>query len=75
MYVCLCRGVSERKVRTAINCGATRIDAIGEATGAGTRCGGCWPLLEDMLAEIDSRDSARHDHAPARAHRSKPYAA
>ena len=49
MYVCLCRGVSERKVRAAINHGAATIEEIGDRCGAGTRCGGCWPLLEDML--------------------------
>lgn len=49
MYVCLCRGVSDRKVRHAIARGARSVEEIGEACGAGTRCGGCWPMLDDML--------------------------
>jgi bacterioferritin-associated ferredoxin len=55
MYVCLCRGVSERKVRSAISRGARTIEEVGAACGAGTRCGGCWPLIDDLLAEIDNR--------------------
>ena len=49
MYACLCEGVSERKVRHAIARGARSIDEIGDACRAGTRCGGCWPTLEDLL--------------------------
>jgi bacterioferritin-associated ferredoxin len=49
MYACLCQGVTERKVRHAIACGASTIEQIGEACGAGTRCGGCWPVLDEML--------------------------
>jgi bacterioferritin-associated ferredoxin len=49
MYVCLCRGVSDRKVRSAISRGATTIEEIGDRCAAGTRCGGCWPVLEDLL--------------------------
>lgn len=49
MYVCLCRGVSDRTVRRAIARGARSIEQIGDACDAGTRCGGCWPILEDLL--------------------------
>ena len=49
MYACLCQGVSDRRVRHAIARGARSIEEIGEDCGAGTRCGGCWPVLEDML--------------------------
>lgn len=49
--VCLCNGVSERKVRKAIAHGATTIEAIGAACRAGTTCGGCRPTLQDLLDE------------------------
>jgi bacterioferritin-associated ferredoxin len=49
--VCLCTGTSERKVRRAIERGATTVDAIGEACGAGTCCGGCHDTLRSLLDE------------------------
>ena len=49
--VCLCEGVSERKVRRAIEHGAGTIAEIGEQCGAGTNCFGCHPTLEDVLHE------------------------
>lgn len=49
MYLCLCRGVNDRKVRHAIARGARSIEEISDRCGAGTGCGGCWPLLEDLL--------------------------
>ncbi|HWL42735.1 MAG TPA: (2Fe-2S)-binding protein [Ilumatobacter sp.] len=49
--VCLCEGVSERKVRRAIEQGAASVDEIGERCGAGTNCFSCHPTLEDALHE------------------------
>lgn len=49
--VCLCEGVSERKIRRAIADGADTIDEIGARCGAGTNCFGCHPTLEDVLHE------------------------
>lgn len=49
MYVCSCRGVTDRTIRAAIVGGATTVDEIGRRCGAGTRCGGCWPVLDELL--------------------------
>ena len=48
--VCLCHGVSERKVAKAIERGAETIDEVGAACNAGTCCMGCHPTIETMLA-------------------------
>lgn len=48
--VCLCRGVSERKVTRAIDHGATTIDEVADACGAGSMCFGCHPTIDDLLA-------------------------
>lgn len=53
--VCLCHGVSERKVAKAIARGADDLAAVGAACGAGTCCGGCHDTILGLLAE----------HAPA----------
>lgn len=49
--VCLCNGVSERKVLKAIAHGADSIEDIGRACRAGTTCHGCHDTLEDLLDE------------------------
>ncbi len=49
--ICLCEGVSERKVRRAIEQGASNLAEIGERCGAGTNCLSCHPTLEDALHE------------------------
>lgn len=47
--ICLCEGVSERKVRRAVEQGARSVDEIGEQCGAGRNCLSCHPTLEDVL--------------------------
>jgi bacterioferritin-associated ferredoxin len=49
--VCLCHGVSERKVARAIDRGACTIQDVGEACAAGTQCHGCHSTIEELLAE------------------------
>ncbi len=51
MYVCYCRGVTDRCVRGAIEDGAREPAEVGRRCGAGTRCGGCLPALQALLAE------------------------
>jgi bacterioferritin-associated ferredoxin len=55
MMVCLCEGVSERKVRKAIEHGATTVEAVAATCRAGGCCMGCHPTIESLIAE----------HAPA----------
>jgi bacterioferritin-associated ferredoxin len=51
MYVCSCRATTDREVARAIDGGATTIDDISRACGAGDGCGGCWPTLQHLLDE------------------------
>jgi bacterioferritin-associated ferredoxin len=51
VIVCSCRGVNDRKIRKAVETGASTIEEVGETCAAGTRCGGCWPVLADLIAE------------------------
>lgn len=41
MILCSCKNVSDRTVRAAIAQGATTVEAVAEATQAGTECGSC----------------------------------
>ncbi|HWC10476.1 MAG TPA: (2Fe-2S)-binding protein [Acidimicrobiales bacterium] len=51
MYVCHCRAVTDGRVRCAIEEGAREPAEVGRRCGAGTRCGGCLPALQALLAE------------------------
>jgi len=51
VVVCSCRAVSDRAVRAAIAAGATTVEDLAARCAAGSRCGGCWPELERVIAE------------------------
>jgi bacterioferritin-associated ferredoxin len=49
--VCLCHGVSERRVRREIEHGATTIEDVAARCQAGSCCHGCHPTIDAMLVE------------------------
>jgi bacterioferritin-associated ferredoxin len=51
MYVCICARVKEREVRAAIRAGADTEDSVGDACGAGMRCGTCLDRICDLIHE------------------------
>ncbi len=76
MLVCHCEVVSDLTIRAAIVDGAHDVDAVGHHCGAGSRCGGCIPGIEDLLADaalavrepelIGARQAARRRGLPRR---------
>ena len=50
MFVCACRAVTDRTVAEALASGCTDLDELVSRSGAGARCGGCRPLLAELLA-------------------------
>jgi NAD(P)H-nitrite reductase large subunit len=48
--VCLCHGVSEGAVVAAMSEGATTVEQVGDRCAAGTRCRGCRPTVEQLIA-------------------------
>jgi bacterioferritin-associated ferredoxin len=63
MVVCSCRAVTDRTVHAAICAGANSIDELASLCTAGTRCGGCWPELQRLLAEITDVRETRSETA------------
>lgn len=57
MWVCLCKGVTDRQVRSAVARGARTPLEISARCRAGSGCGGCLPevcrILTDYLARED----------------------
>lgn len=50
--VCFCADVNVGQIKAAVEAGATTVEAVGEATGAGTHCGGCQERIAELIAEF-----------------------
>jgi nitrite reductase (NADH) large subunit len=48
--ICSCEAVTKEAICSAVNDGATNIDQLKKCTKAGTGCGGCVPLVKDLIA-------------------------
>jgi assimilatory nitrate reductase catalytic subunit len=57
--VCSCLKVGARAVVAAIEGGASDVDAVGTATGAGTNCGSCRPEIARLIV-THAREAPRH---------------
>lgn len=58
MVVCVCKGIRCTKIRALIADGATSVEAVGEACGAGTDCGSCRCAIEDLIEEhLEEREA------------------
>jgi bacterioferritin-associated ferredoxin len=50
MIVCVCKAVSDRQIRQAAKCGATRVRDLARELGVGTCCGKCLPEAQATLS-------------------------
>ena len=51
MIVCSCHGITDREIRKHVSEGARTPRQVAEACGAGSRCGGCRPVVREILEE------------------------
>ncbi|AIO18414.1 bacterioferritin-associated ferredoxin [Candidatus Izimaplasma bacterium HR1] len=49
--LCLCKQVTERKIRKVVREGRRRFVSVKQATEAGSGCGLCQPLVEDVIKD------------------------
>lgn len=49
MILCVCKGVSDKKVRAAVDDGCETVKQVGSACAAGTDCGICARAIHDLL--------------------------
>ena len=56
MYVCVCKGITDRQIKAAIADGASSLGQLRKALGVATQCGKCSvttrEILDDVLNEI-----------------------
>ncbi|PAU86480.1 (2Fe-2S)-binding protein [Pseudomonas sp. WN033] len=51
MYVCLCKGVTDRQIRDAINSGACSMRDLRESLDVASQCGKCGRDCKSLLNE------------------------
>lgn len=51
MYICVCKAVTDSRIRTAVKGGACSLRELTRDLGVGTGCGKCVPTAQQVLAE------------------------
>ncbi len=64
MIVCVCHGIPCKRIRSVIREGAETVDAVGAACGAGTDCGSCREMIEDLIDETVPAETRARSHLP-----------
>ena len=49
MIVCHCKGLSDAAIREAVRDGARSFRQVARACGAGRKCGGCRPIIRELI--------------------------
>ena len=47
--ICVCKQVTERKIRKVVKEGRKRFVSVKQATEAGSGCGLCQPIVQDII--------------------------
>jgi len=61
MYVCLCNGITDTQIRTAIQEGASSFRDVRSTLGVANQCGKCGILTREILRETLRDDSNDQD--------------
>ena len=54
VYVCICNGVTEQDVRSALEAGCSSMTELTMRTGCGATCGCCVEVASSMVAEASA---------------------
>lgn len=55
MYVCICHGISDRRLREVVSSGVRSFEELQARTGVSTCCGACEPTARAVVEEhVDS---------------------
>ncbi|MEB3160284.1 MAG: (2Fe-2S)-binding protein [Synechocystis sp.] len=58
MYICICRGITDRDIKQAADQGITSIQGLTESMGVGADCGTCHGHACQVLAAIAETKTA-----------------
>lgn len=51
MYVCLCKGITDRQIQAAVQDGAHSLGKLRKSLGVASQCGKCASLTREILDE------------------------
>ena len=49
VIVCHCRAVNDHRIRELVASGVVEVESIAQVCDAGTDCGGCHALIEELI--------------------------
>lgn len=55
MVVCHCEAVNDERIRAEVRSGASSQAEVAMACRAGTGCGGCLPVIDDLIDDEQGR--------------------
>ena len=64
MIICLCEGVSDRDVQSAVGRGCRSVADLSRSNGAGSGCGSCHSQLRELIAHHRPDTGAVAPNAP-----------
>ena len=65
MYVCLCKGVTDKAIAKAVAAGACSFTDVQNALGVSTQCGSCEQLARAIVAELAPLPATQFYELPA----------
>ncbi|MEM1403702.1 MAG: bacterioferritin-associated ferredoxin [Pseudomonadota bacterium] len=51
MFVCVCNGITDKQIRSAVASGASSVQDLKDALGVASQCGTCFDYAEEIIAE------------------------
>ncbi len=52
MYICICKAVTEREIRCAVEDGARTVRALRKELGCTGQCGKCKPQVKEIRDDV-----------------------
>lgn len=59
MYVCLCKGVTDKTIRRAVDDGLSSMRELRQQYGVGSQCGCCTSCAKDIVKDAVAERNAR----------------
>lgn len=51
MYVCICKGITDRQIKEAVYSGTTSVKGLRQRLGLSSQCGSCAELAQELIDE------------------------
>lgn len=58
MYICICRGVTDREITAAVGNGLRSVTELAQCLGVGTGCGRCLESVGTLLSPCTAATAA-----------------